>query len=63
VPAETGAIVQRDPLFVDRAGGDYHLTATSPAAGAARDLGMPIPADFDGRCYADPAAIGAFEAP
>jgi len=63
VPAETGAIVQRDPMMVNRAGGDYRLTAGSPAEGAARDLGMVLPADFDGRCYADPATVGAFEIP
>ena len=34
----------------------------TPAIGAARALDAPLPSDFDGRCYADPAALGAFEA-
>lgn len=63
VPAETGTIVQRDPMMIDRAGGNYRLATGSPAAGAARDLGMPLPADFDGRCYGEPATLGAFEIP
>jgi hypothetical protein len=61
VPDESGSIVQEDPRLVDRAGGDYHLLADSPARGAARALQQPLPPDHDGRCYADPAALGAFE--
>ena len=63
VPAETGSLVQRDPLLVNRAGGDFHLMAGSPAAGAARALTVPLPSDFDGRCFASPATVGAFAAP
>ena len=62
IPPETGAVIQADPLLVDRAAGDYHLGAGSPAIGA----GQPVEgadADLEGRCYADPPAIGAFAAP
>ena len=63
VPAETGGIVQMDPMMVDRAGGDYRLMGGSPAQGAAAMLDGSLPADFDGRCYGDPATLGAFEIP
>lgn len=63
IPAETAPIVQEDPQLIDLAGGDYHLGAASPAIGAGRPIaGAPYP-DFDGRCYEDPPAIGAFTGP
>ena len=45
---DNGAVLDLDPLFVDAAGNNYHLTAASPA----RDF-MPAvigasPVDFDG---------------
>lgn len=57
---ETDAIVGQDPGFVDLAGGDYHLTAGSPAVGS----GAPLPEltfDHEGRCWADPPSRGAYE--
>ena len=60
---EAGALVQEDPLLVDRAGGDYALQSGSPAIAAATAIDFPLPPGFDGRCYAEPAAIGAFPAP
>jgi hypothetical protein len=63
VPEETGSLVQMDPMLADIAGGDYHLLSDSPARGAARELPSELPSDFDGRCYGEPAALGAFEAP
>lgn len=60
--AETNALVGMDPLLVDVAGGDYHVTAQSPAVGS----GTLLPAlsvDLDGVCYADPPTRGAFELP
>ncbi len=61
IPDETGSLAQIDPRMVDRGRGDYRLMADSPALGAARALDPDAPADFDGRCYEDPAALGAFE--
>jgi hypothetical protein len=58
---ESGSVVQRDPLLVNRAQGDYRLQAASPAVGAARAVTPPIPGDFTGRCFASPASIGALE--
>jgi hypothetical protein len=60
VPAETGSLVQRDPLLADRAAGDARIPLASPARGAGRAAGAP-PVDFDGRPFAAPPAIGAFE--
>jgi hypothetical protein len=63
LPAEQGSVIQQDPVFVNRAGGDYHLQAGSPAIAQATSVPGGVLADFDGRDYADPAAIGAFAAP
>ena len=46
--------VTLDPLFVDRTGGDYHLTALSPMIDAASDSTSPAE-DFDG----DPRPMNA----
>jgi hypothetical protein len=59
VPAETGSLVQQDPLLVNRAGGDYHLGSGSPAIGRARAI-SGVQGDFDGDCFPNPAPIGAF---
>ncbi len=59
--SETDAIIQQDPMMVDRAGGDYRLRANSPARGAGRVVPGDALPDFDGRCYADPPTLGAFE--
>jgi hypothetical protein len=63
IPPETDSLVQRDPALADLAGGDYRPRAGSPLLGAARPLGFPLPPDFDGRCYPQPATIGAFAGP
>lgn len=62
IPPETGAVIQRDPGFVDRPGGDYRLLRGSPAEGAGRAPAFDPAPDFDGRCWADPPSMGAFEA-
>lgn len=61
IPAPQDSVVQQDPGFADREGGDYGIEADSPASGAARAMASEAWPDYDGRCYADPAAIGAFE--
>ncbi len=63
IPPETDSVVA-DPMLADLAGGDYHLGPSSPASGVGRVIteAPPYP-DFDGRCYASPPSIGAFQAP
>jgi hypothetical protein len=62
IEGETDSLLQANPMLVDLEGGDYHLTAESPAIGAGRTLEMPAYPDADGRCYLEPT-IGAFAAP
>jgi hypothetical protein len=58
--AQTGALVQQDPRFLELAAENFHLAADSPAIGQAGALpGRSV--DFDERCYAEPASLGAFE--
>ncbi|MEW5738976.1 MAG: right-handed parallel beta-helix repeat-containing protein [Myxococcota bacterium] len=63
VPPETDSVVQQDPLLVNRAGGDFHLGAGSPALGRGRTVPGGGHVDFDGRPWAAPPALGAFEGP
>ncbi|MBN1773724.1 MAG: right-handed parallel beta-helix repeat-containing protein [Deltaproteobacteria bacterium] len=58
--AQTDALVQQDPRFHDAAAEDFHLEADSPAIGQAGALAERT-VDFDERCWADPASLGAFE--
>jgi hypothetical protein len=60
--SETGGVYAMDPLLIDPAGGDYHIAINSPAAHAGWSPPL-APGDFDGRCWCDPPAIGAFEIP
>ncbi|MEK7403956.1 MAG: right-handed parallel beta-helix repeat-containing protein [Acidobacteriota bacterium] len=62
IPPETGSVIQRDPALVDRMGGEYHILRRSPAEGAGRVPAFDPAPDFDGRCWADPPSVGAFEA-
>lgn len=61
IPAEVAPLIQEDPLFEDREGGDFRLMNTSPAAHQARPLDVVLPPDFAGRCFGIPASLGAFE--
>lgn len=63
IPAELSSIIQEDPLLADLGGGDVRPMAGSPVGGAGRALPFPQPPDRDGRCYAEPLAIGAYELP
>jgi hypothetical protein len=60
IPPETGSVIQMDPMFADAASGDHHVPPSSPAVGAGRVV-AGVTADFDGRCWASPPSIGAFE--
>ena len=55
--AESGGVVGADPLLTG-----YRTGANSPAQGAGTTL-PGVRGDFDGVCYADPPAIGAFAVP
>ncbi len=63
VPAEQSGVIQADPELDNLAGGDYQISATSPAIGAGRAVPRGVPADFNRRAYADPPELGAFAAP
>jgi cysteine-rich repeat protein len=49
-----------DPLFVDSAANDYHLSSGSPAANRGDSSGAPL-TDITGKPRADPFDIGAYE--
>jgi hypothetical protein len=61
IPAESGTLFQRDPMFADRAMRDFHIGAASPAARAGRAVAGAAIGDHDGRCFGAPPSIGAFE--
>ena len=41
-------MIDSDPLFVDAAGGDYHLTFTSPCRGSGDNAAVTETTDFEG---------------
>jgi len=57
VPPPSDDVLQEDPAFVDREGGDYRLTEASPARGAGGG-DVELFTDLDARCYAA-ADLGA----
>ncbi len=56
---ESGAVIGQDPGFSNQS--DFSIAPSSPAAGAGAALGDGG-GDYDGRCWAAPPSIGAFEA-
>jgi hypothetical protein len=60
--AEQGGIIGMDPMFIDAAGGDFHLDPQSPAVGAGSPL-AELSGDYDGVCFGEPPSIGALELP
>src|SRR5262245_33451639 len=60
--AERNGIYGQDPLLADVPGGDYHLSAKSPAVESGQPP-APVAGDHDGACYRKPPSIGAFELP
>lgn len=53
-------LIGQDPLFVDVANGDYHLSSASPCIGAGvayEGIGL----DLDGVSFSDPPSIGCYE--
>lgn len=59
LPVTETSPVYADPKLVG--GSDPHLMSDSPAAG--KGIDAKVPADYDGRCFKTPPAIGALEAP
>jgi len=58
--SQTNAIVQDDPLLGDPDGGDFTLSAGSPAVGQAGVL-AERELDYEEKCYSAPASLGAIE--
>jgi len=61
LPAEMDSVIQRDPGLTDLAGGDYRPSPGGPAEAAGEALASGAYPDFDGRCFADPPSLGAYE--
>jgi hypothetical protein len=59
LPPERDGVIQMDPMFADS---EYRIGPSSPAIGRGRTIEGPAYPDFDGQCYSDPPAIGAFTA-
>ncbi len=59
--ADIDPVVGEDPDFQNAAAHNYHIGSNSPAAGQGIPL-TEVTGDMDGECYADPPAIGAYEA-
>jgi hypothetical protein len=56
----TNGNIAADPQFVDAAGGDYHLAASSPAIDAGTSVSAPV-FDLDDRARVGLPDIGAYE--
>ena len=58
--AETAGIYQQDPLLEDPGTWDVHLDPGSPARGQGQSV-RDVPADYEGKTYAAPPSLGAYE--
>lgn len=63
IASSLGLILERDPLFVDANGHDYHLNDNSPAIGNGDASLLQSPTDLDGNPRRNPPTIGAYEGP
>ena len=59
IPAETGSLVQQNPLL----NGAYRPQAGSPAIGAGRSVPRGLAGDFNRTPYSTPPTLGAFAGP
>lgn len=59
IPAETGSIIQQNPLLDS----NYRPTTGSPAIGAGRSVPGGLPGDFNRNPYTSPPTMGAFAGP
>ncbi|MBL8173024.1 MAG: right-handed parallel beta-helix repeat-containing protein [Bryobacterales bacterium] len=62
IPPESGSLVQRNPMIPDAANRDVRIPSDSPAHAAGRLVpGIAAP-DMEGKPWASPPSIGAYEA-
>jgi hypothetical protein len=63
VPSTANGNISKDPLFADRANGDFHLTAGSPAIDSGSGTYVRFDTDLDGKPRVAGAAVdmGAYE--
>jgi len=61
IPPESGSLIQRNPMLPDAANRDVRIPADSPARSAGRPLPAIAAPDMQGKPWAAPPSIGAFE--
>jgi hypothetical protein len=63
IPIAANGNISKDPLFADRANGDFHLTAGSPAIDSGSGTYVRFDTDLDGKPRVAGAAVdmGAYE--
>ena len=58
--AETAGIYQQNPLLVDPGSWDFQIDPGRPARGQGQST-RDVPADYEGKTYAAPPSLGAYE--
>ncbi len=58
---ESAGIYGQDPNLAAPSSNDFHIPTDSPAAGSGSWDDILSPGDMDGRCYANPPSIGAYD--